>query len=195
MLLMIDNYDSFTYNLVQYLGELGEDVRVFRNDQITIDEVEALRPASIVISPGPCTPNEAGISVGLIKRFAGQIPLLGVCLGHQSIGQAFGGRIVHAKSVMHGKTSSIRHENKGVFAGLPNPLTATRYHSLVIDRASLPECLEITAWTDDGEIMGVRHRQLMVEGVQFHPESILTEAGHELLENFLRQAQPMSVPG
>lgn len=195
MLLMIDNYDSFTYNLVQYLGELGEDVRVFRNDQITIDEVEALRPASIVISPGPCTPNEAGISVGLIKRFAGQIPLLGVCLGHQSIGQAFGGRIVHAKSVMHGKTSSIHHENKGVFAGLPNPLTATRYHSLVIDRASLPECLEITAWTDDGEIMGVRHRQLMVEGVQFHPESILTEAGHELLENFLRQAQPMSVPG
>jgi anthranilate synthase component 2 len=195
MLLMIDNYDSFTYNLVQYLGELGEDVRVFRNDQITIDEVEALRPASIVISPGPCTPNEAGISVGLIKRFAGQIPLLGVCLGHQSIGQAFGGRIVHAKSVMHGKTSSIHHENKGVFAGLPNPLTATRYHSLVIDRASLPECLEITAWTDDGEIMGVRHRQLMVEGVQFHPESILTEAGHELLENFLRQAQPVSVPG
>ena len=195
MLLMIDNYDSFTYNLVQCLGELGEDVRVFRNDQITIDEVEALRPASIVISPGPCTPNEAGISVGLIKRFAGQIPLLGVCLGHQSIGQAFGGRIVHAKSVMHGKTSSIHHENKGVFAGLPNPLTATRYHSLVIDRASLPECLEITAWTEDGEIMGVRHRQLMVEGVQFHPESILTEAGHELLENFLRQAQPVSVPG
>jgi anthranilate synthase component II len=195
MLLMIDNYDSFTYNLVQYLGELGEDVRVFRNDQITIDEVEALGPASIVISPGPCTPNEAGISVGLIKRFAGQIPLLGVCLGHQSIGQAFGGRIVHAKSVMHGKTSSIHHENKGVFAGLPNPLTATRYHSLVIDRASLPECLEITAWTDDGEIMGVRHRQLMVEGVQFHPESILTEAGHELLENFLRLAQPVSVAG
>ncbi len=195
MLLMIDNYDSFTYNLVQYLGELGEDVRVFRNDQITIDEVEALRPASIVISPGPCTPNEAGISVGLIKRFAGQIPLLGVCLGHQSIGQAFGGRIVHAKSVMHGKTSSIHHENKGVFAGLPNPLTATRYHSLVIDRASLPECLEITAWTDDGEIMGVRHRQLLVEGVQFHPESILTEAGHELLQNFLRQAQPVAVAG
>jgi anthranilate synthase component 2 len=195
MLLMIDNYDSFTYNLVQYLGELGEDVRVFRNDQITIDEVEALHPASIVISPGPCTPNEAGISVGLIKRFAGQIPLLGVCLGHQSIGQAFGGRIVHAKSVMHGKTSSIHHENKGVFAGLPNPLTATRYHSLVIDRASLPECLEITAWTDDGEIMGVRHRQLMVEGVQFHPESILTEAGHELLENFLRQVQPAAVTG
>jgi anthranilate synthase component II len=190
MLLMIDNYDSFTYNLVQYLGELGEDVRVFRNDQITLDEVEALRPASIVISPGPCTPNEAGISVGLIERFAGQIPLLGVCLGHQSIGQAFGGRVVHAKSVMHGKTSPIHHEDKGVFAGLPNPLTATRYHSLVIERASLPECLEVTAWTDDGEIMGVRHRQLMVEGVQFHPESILTEAGHELLENFLRQAQP-----
>jgi len=186
-LLMIDNYDSFTYNLVQYFGELGEDVRVFRNDQITIEEAAALRPASIVISPGPCTPNEAGISVPLIKRFAGEIPILGVCLGHQSIGQAFGGRIIHAQSVMHGKTSVVHHENKGVFAGLPNPLTATRYHSLVIERATLPECLEITAWTDDGEIMGVRHRDLAVEGVQFHPESILTEAGHELLANFLKQ--------
>jgi anthranilate synthase component II len=189
MLLMIDNYDSFTYNLVQYLGELGEDVRVYRNDQITLDEVASLEPSAIVISPGPCTPNEAGISVPLIGRFAGEIPILGVCLGHQSIGQAFGGRIVHAKSVMHGKTSAIHHEGKGVFAGLPNPLTATRYHSLVIERASLPQCLEITAWSDDGEIMGVRHRELAVEGVQFHPESILTEAGHDLLRNFLRQAQ------
>jgi anthranilate synthase component 2 len=191
---MIDNYDSFTYNLVQYLGELGEDVRVFRNDQITLEEVAELRPASIVISPGPCTPNEAGISVLLIKRFAGEIPLLGVCLGHQSIGQAFGGRIIHAKSVMHGKTSAIHHENKGVFAGLPNPFTATRYHSLVIERETLPSCLEITAWTDDGEIMGVRHRELAVEGVQFHPESILTEAGHELLANFLRQVPKAAVP-
>jgi anthranilate synthase component 2 len=185
---MIDNYDSFTYNLVQYLGELGEDVRVYRNDQITLDEVQALAPDAIVISPGPCTPNEAGISVPLIKRFAGKVPILGVCLGHQSVGQAFGGRIVHAGSVMHGKTSHIRHEGKGVFADLPNPLTATRYHSLVIERASLPECLEVTAWSDDGEIMGVRHCDLAVEGVQFHPESILTEAGHELLRNFLRQA-------
>jgi len=189
MLLMIDNYDSFTYNLVQYLGELGEDVRVFRNDQITIEEVATLRPASIVISPGPCTPNEAGVSVPLIKRFAGEIPILGVCLGHQSIGQAFGGRIVHAQSVMHGKTSAVHHDDRGVFAGLPNPVTATRYHSLVIERATLPACLEITAWTDDGEIMGVRHRELAVEGVQFHPESILTDAGHELLANFLKEAK------
>lgn len=187
MLLMIDNYDSFTYNLVQYLGELGEDVRVYRNDQITVDEVGKFAPSYIVISPGPCTPNEAGISVPVIKRFAGKIPILGVCLGHQSIGQAFGGRIVHAKSVMHGKTSAIRHEGEGVFAGLLNPLTATRYHSLVIERASLPECLKVTAWSDDGEIMGVRHRELAVEGVQFHPESILTEAGHDLLRNFLRE--------
>jgi anthranilate synthase component 2 len=187
MLLMIDNYDSFTYNLVQYLGELGEDVRVYRNDQITLDQVAALTPSYIVISPGPCTPNEAGVSVPLIGRFAGKVPILGVCLGHQSIGQAFGGRIVHAKSVMHGKTSAIRHEGKGVFAGLPNPLTATRYHSLVIERATLPACLEITAESDDGEIMGVRHREIAVEGVQFHPESILTEAGHELLRNFLQQ--------
>ena len=187
MLLMIDNYDSFTYNLVQYLGELGEDVRVYRNDQISLDAIASLAPDYIVISPGPCTPNEAGISVPLIERFAGDIPILGVCLGHQSIGQAFGGRIVHAAKVMHGKTSAIRHEGKGVFAGLANPLTATRYHSLVIERASLPECLEVIAWSDDGEIMGVRHRDLPVEGVQFHPESILTEAGHDLLQNFLRQ--------
>jgi anthranilate synthase component 2 len=186
MLLMIDNYDSFTYNLVQYFGELGEDVRVFRNDEITIQDIAALSPGSIVISPGPCTPNEAGVSLSLIKRFARDIPILGVCLGHQSVGQAFGGKIVHAKSVMHGKTSAIHHENKGVFAGLPNPLTATRYHSLVIERATMPECLEITAWSDDGEIMGVRHREFPVEGVQFHPESILTEAGHDLLANFLR---------
>jgi len=192
MVLMIDNYDSFTYNLVQYLGELGEDVRVFRNDAITLDEIEVLDPASLVISPGPCTPNEAGISIPLIERFAGRVPILGVCLGHQSIGQAFGGRVVHAKNVMHGKTSAIHHTGKGVFASLPNPLTATRYHSLVIERATLPECLEITAWSDDGEIMGVRHRSYPIEGVQFHPESILTEAGHELLENFLRQAEPQT---
>jgi anthranilate synthase component 2 len=195
MLLMIDNYDSFTYNLVQYLGELGEDVRVFRNDQITLDAVADLDPSYIVISPGPCTPNEAGISVPLIGRFAGKVPILGVCLGHQSIGQAFGGHIVHAKSVMHGKTSAIRHEGNGVFAGLPNPLTATRYHSLVIERASLPKCLEVTAWSDDGEIMGVRHRELKVEGVQFHPESILTESGHELLQNFLRQGETAAAGG
>ena len=194
MLLMIDNYDSFTYNLVQYLGELGEDVRVFRNDEITLDEVAMLTPQAIVISPGPCTPKEAGISVSLIERFAGDIPILGVCLGHQAVGQAFGARIVHAKRVMHGKTSPIHHENQGVFAGLPNPLTATRYHSLVIERESLPASLEITAWTDDGEIMGVRHREKPVEGVQFHPESILTEAGHDLLRNFLKR-QPASSYG
>ncbi len=187
MLLMIDNYDSFTYNLVQYLGELGEDVRVFRNDAIVLDEVTLLSPTAIVISPGPCTPNEAGISVPLIERFAGSIPILGVCLGHQAIGQAFGARIVHAQRVMHGKTSPIHHEGVGVFAGLASPLIATRYHSLVIERESLPACLEITAWTDDGEIMGVRHREKAVEGVQFHPESILTEAGHDLLRNFLKQ--------
>ena len=186
MLLMIDNYDSFTYNLVQYLGELGEEVRVFRNDEITLEQIEALHPSRIVISPGPCTPNEAGISVPLIRRFAGQLPILGVCLGHQSIGQAFGGKIVHATQLMHGKTSDIRHKHAGVFHGLPNPLTATRYHSLVIEKKSLPACLEVTAWTDDGEIMGVRHRELPVEGVQFHPESILTEKGHDLLANFLR---------
>jgi anthranilate synthase component II len=186
MLLMIDNYDSFTYNLVQYLGELGEDVSVFRNDEITLEQIEALHPSRVVISPGPCTPSEAGISVPLIQRFAGKLPILGVCLGHQSIGQAFGGKIVHAGQLMHGKTSEIRHNDCGVFHGLPDPLTATRYHSLVIEKKSLPACLEVTAWTDDGEIMGVRHRELLVEGVQFHPESILTEKGHELLANFLR---------
>ena len=186
MLLMIDNYDSFTYNLVQYLGELGEDVRVYRNDQITIPEIEQLKPDRIVISPGPCTPNEAGVSVEAIRRFAGKIPILGVCLGHQSIGQAYGGKIVRAKHLMHGKTSMIHHTNKGVFAGLANPFEATRYHSLVIERESLPDVLEITAWTDDGEIMGVRHKTLAVEGVQFHPESILTQYGHDLLANFLK---------
>jgi anthranilate synthase component 2 len=185
MLLMIDNYDSFTYNLVQYLGELGEEVVVFRNDQVSLEEIEALNPAHMVISPGPCTPDEAGISVPAIRRFAEHIPILGVCLGHQSIGRAFGGRIVHAKQLMHGKTSPIHHLDTGVFRGLKEPLVATRYHSLVIERDSLPAALEITAWTDDGEIMGVRHRSLPVEGVQFHPESILTEQGHELLRNFL----------
>ena len=189
MLLMIDNYDSFTYNLVQYLGELGEDVKVIRNDEIDVAGVAALNPARIVISPGPCTPTEAGISVPLIQAMAGKIPLLGVCLGHQSIGQAFGGRIIHAKQLMHGKTSPIHHANVGVFRGLPNPFTATRYHSLVIERETLPECLEITAWTEDGEIMGVRHRTLAVEGVQFHPESVLTEHGHALLKNFLEDTR------
>jgi len=189
MLLMIDNYDSFTYNLVQYLGELGQDVRVFRNDQISVGEIERMKPDHVVISPGPCTPNEAGISVETIQKLAGKIPILGVCLGHQSIGQAFGGRIVRAKQLMHGKTSLVQHANVGVFQGLPNPFEATRYHSLVIERGSLPDCLDITAWTEDGEIMGVRHKSLAVEGVQFHPESILTQHGHELLGNFLRQYQ------
>lgn len=191
MLLMIDNYDSFTYNLVQYLGELGQDVQVYRNDEIDLAKVAELKPEKIVISPGPCTPNEAGISVPLINAFAGKIPLLGVCLGHQSIGQAFGGKIVHAKQLMHGKTSLVHHHNIGVFKNLPNPFTATRYHSLVIERETLPDCLEITAWTEDdngefGEIMGVRHKTLPIEGVQFHPESILTEHGHDLLNNFLK---------
>src|SRR5687768_15300681 len=186
MLLMIDNYDSFTYNLVQYLGELGEEVVVRRNDEIGLDDVAAMKPGRIVISPGPCTPDKAGISVPLIERFAGKIPLLGVCLGHQSIGQAFGGRIVHARELMHGKTSAIEHKGAGVFRKLPNPLQATRYHSLVIDRDSLPDCLEVTAWSADGEIMGGRHKTLPVEVVQFHPESILTEHGHELLGNFLQ---------
>ncbi len=187
MLLMIDNYDSFTYNLVQYLGELGEEVRVVRNDEVTVDEIARLAPARIVISPGPCTPNEAGVSLPAIGRFAGKIPILGVCLGHQAIGQAFGGRIVHAKTLMHGKVSPIHHSGKGVFRGLPSPYDATRYHSLAIERETCPAVLEITAWTDDGEIMGVRHRTLAVEGVQFHPESILTEHGHALLRNFLTQ--------
>ena len=187
MLLMIDNYDSFTYNLVQYLGELGEEVRVARNDEIGVDEIERLAPARIVISPGPCTPNEAGVSLAAIARFAGKIPILGVCLGHQAIGQAFGGHIVHARTLMHGKVSPIHHAGRGVFRGLPSPFSATRYHSLAIERASCPAALEITAWTEDGEIMGVRHRALAVEGVQFHPESILTEHGHALLRNFLTQ--------
>ena len=190
MLLMIDNYDSFTYNLVQYLGELGADVQVFRNDQITIDEITSLSPERIVISPGPCTPNEAGVSVETIKTFAGRIPILGVCLGHQSIGQAFGGNIVHAGKIMHGKTSQVHHKDSGVFKGLNNPFEATRYHSLVIEKTALPDCLEVTAWTEDeqgeiDEIMGVRHKEFIVEGVQFHPESILTEHGHAMLKNFL----------
>ena len=185
MLLMIDNYDSFTYNLVQYLGELGADVRVYRNDAITLDEVAALAPAQIVVSPGPCTPNEAGISVPLIRRFAGEIPILGVCLGHQAIGQAFGGRIVRAQRVMHGKLSPVTHDGRGVFSGLPSPFVVTRYHSLAIERESIPDELEVTATADDGEIMGVRHRHLAVEGVQFHPEAILTEHGKRLLANFL----------
>ena len=191
MLLMIDNYDSFTYNLVQYLGELGADVEVHRNDEITVEEIAAKQPERIMISPGPCTPDEAGISMAAIEAFAGKVPILGVCLGHQSIGQVFGGKIVHAKEIMHGKTSSIYHKNEHVFKGLKNPYTATRYHSLVIEKESLPDCLEITAWTetesgDLDEIMGVRHKTLNVEGVQFHPESILTEHGHDLLSNFLR---------
>jgi len=191
MILMIDNYDSFTYNLVQYLGELGAEVRVERNDCVTLDDIEAMRPERIMISPGPCTPNEAGVSLDVIRHFAGRLPILGVCLGHQSIGQAFGGKVVHAREIMHGKTSLIHHENTGVFAGLPNPFEATRYHSLVIEKESLPDCLEIAAWTaaaDGGidEIMGVRHKEHAIEGVQFHPESILTQHGHALLENFLQ---------
>ena len=192
MLLMIDNYDSFTYNLVQYFGELGVEVQVYRNDQITIGQMEMLNPDQIVISPGPCTPNEAGISVAAIKFFAGKKPILGVCLGHQSIGQAFGGRIIHAGAIMHGKTSMIHHQDGGVFKGIPNPFEATRYHSLVIEKSSLPACLEVTAWTENAEgeldeIMGVRHRDYAIEGMQFHPESILTEHGHNLLKNFLLQ--------
>jgi anthranilate synthase component 2 len=190
---MIDNYDSFTWNLVQYLGELGSEVAVYRNDELTLDELDALEPELLMISPGPCTPNEAGISVEAVLRFAGRIPILGVCLGHQSIGQAYGGRVVHAREIMHGKTSLIHHTDQGVFAGLPNPFEATRYHSLVVAREGLPDCLEITAWTEnaDGsmdEIMGLRHRELPIEGVQFHPESILTRHGHDLLQNFLGRA-------
>jgi anthranilate synthase component 2 len=185
MLLVIDNYDSFTWNLVQYLGELGADVHVYRNDAITLSEIAAWEPSHIVVSPGPCTPNEAGISVPAIREFAGKVPILGVCLGHQAIGQAFGGRIVRAQRVMHGKLSPVSHDGRGVFAGLPSPFPATRYHSLAIERASLPVELEVTATADDGEIMGVRHRRLAVEGVQFHPEAILTEHGHALLRNFL----------
>ena len=186
MLLMIDNYDSFTYNLVQYLGELGADVEVHRNDEITVEQVEALKPERIMISPGPCTPNEAGISIELIKAYAGKLPILGVCLGHQSIGQAFGGKIVHAREIMHGKTSMIKHLGKGVFSGLTNPFEATRYHSLIAPEGDLPAELEVSAFTKAGEVMGVRHRELPVEGVQFHPESILTREGPSLLKNFLR---------
>ncbi len=190
MLLMIDNYDSFTYNLVQYLGELGEDVRVYRNDGISVDEIVRLNPARIVISPGPCSPTEAGISLEVINRLQGRYPILGVCLGHQSIGQAMGGKVLHARQVMHGKTSKIYHNNTDVFTSLTNPFTATRYHSLVVERSSLPDCLEVTAWTQDengniDEIMGLRHKMLPIYGVQFHPESILTDAGHQLLQNFL----------
>lgn len=183
---MIDNYDSFTYNLVQYLGELGADVRVYRNDKITLKEIEDLKPERIVISPGPCSPNEAGISISVIRHFAGRIPILGVCLGHQSIGAAFGGEIVRAPSLMHGKTSMILHDGKTLFEGLPNPFEATRYHSLVIKRETLPDCLEVSAWTEEGVIMGVRHKNYTVEGVQFHPESILTTCGKALLANFLK---------
>ena len=191
MLLMIDNYDSFTYNVVQFLGELGAEVLVYRNDAITLDEIEAMAPDQIVLSPGPCTPDQAGISLAVVERFAGKTPILGICLGHQSIGQAFGGRIIRAAKVMHGKLSPIHHQATGVFRGLSNPLTATRYHSLVIDKATLPDSLEITAWTEDEngnleEIMAVRHKSLAVEGVQFHPESIMSEHGHQLLENFLQ---------
>ena len=189
MLLMLDNYDSFTYNLVQYFGELGEDVRVYRNDQITIEEIEALKPDHICVSPGPCSPAEAGISVDLIKHFAGRIPILGVCLGHQSIGAAFGGKIVRAKEIMHGKTSLVTHQGTDVFRGLPSPFTVIRYHSLAIERESLPDCLEVTAETADGEIMGVRHKTLPIYGVQFHPESILSEHGHDMLRNFLTMDQ------
>ena len=190
MILMIDNYDSFTYNIVQYLGELGAEVAVHRNDEITLDAIERMAPSHIVVSPGPCTPLEAGISVAAIQHFAGKLPILGVCLGHQSIGQAFGGHIIRAKQIMHGKTSQVFHADKGVFAGLPNPFEATRYHSLVIERETMPDCLEMTAWTQnpDGsfeEIMGVRHREFSIEGVQFHPESILTEHGHDMLRRFL----------
>ena len=192
MILMIDNYDSFTYNIVQYLCELGAEVEVFRNDEITIAEIRKHNPEKIVISPGPCTPNEAGISLSVVSEFAGSIPILGICLGHQSIGQAFGGNVVRAEEVMHGKTSPIHHSNKGVFTGLPNPFEATRYHSLVVAAETLPDCLEVTAWTEkDGqrhEIMGFRHKELSVEGVQFHPESIMTRTGHDLLNNFLQGA-------
>ena len=189
MLLMIDNYDSFTYNLVQYLRELGEEVGVYRNDKISLAEIEALNPTRLVVSPGPCTPNEAGISVEAIKHFAGKLPILGVCLGHQSIGQAYGGKVVRADRLMHGKTSPVFHDNRELFVGLPDPFDATRYHSLLVERSSLPECLEVTAWTAEGEIMGIRHRNLPVWGMQFHPESILTVAGMDMLNNFLQMTK------
>lgn len=196
MLVMIDNYDSFTYNIVQYLSELGAEVKVCRNDEVSIADIESMQPTHLVVSPGPCTPNEAGISMAAIEHFAGKLPILGICLGHQSIGQVFGGHIIRAGQVMHGKTSQVHHMDTGVFSNLTNPYRATRYHSLVVDKAQLPDCLEMTAWTenDDGsveEIMGIRHRQLAIEGVQFHPESILTEHGHDLLANFLKQSSPV----
>ena len=189
MLLMIDNYDSFTYNLVQYFGELGEDVRVYRNDAIALAEIARLAPDRIVISPGPGNPSQAGVSLAAIREFVGRIPLLGVCLGHQSIGEAFGGKVVHAKRLMHGKVSPVFHNDVGVFRGLPNPVVCTRYHSLAVERESLPDCLEITAWTEDGEIMGIRHKTHITEGVQFHPESIMTPVGKRLLKNFLKVAK------
>lgn len=189
MLLMIDNYDSFTFNIVQYFGQLGEEVQVFRNDRITLAEIEALAPARLVISPGPCSPEEAGISVAAIKHFAGKIPILGVCLGHQSIGAAFGGRVVRSSTLMHGKTSPIHHNGEGLFRGLPNPFSATRYHSLVVERSSFPDCLDITAWVEEGEVMGLAHKELPVWGVQFHPESILTEGGMDILGNFLEMTR------
>ncbi|EEZ75394.1 aminodeoxychorismate/anthranilate synthase component II [Neisseria lactamica] len=189
MLLFIDNYDSFTYNIVQYFAELGQEVAVRRNDDITLEEIEALNPQYLVIGPGPCSPKEAGISVAAMRHFASRLPIMGVCLGHQTIGEAFGGRIVRAKTLMHGKVSPVSHSGKGMFRGLPNPVTCTRYHSLVIERGTLPDCLEITAWTEDGEIMGVRHKEYAVEGVQFHPEALLTEHGHDMLNNFLIEFQ------
>nr|WP_314625812.1 aminodeoxychorismate/anthranilate synthase component II [uncultured Noviherbaspirillum sp.] len=187
MLLMIDNYDSFTYNLVQYFGELGEEVRTVRNDEITLEEIVAMKPDRICISPGPCTPHEAGVSIPVLQQLGGTLPILGVCLGHQAIGAAFGGKVIRAREVKHGKTDLLHHTGVGVFRDLPDPYTVTRYHSLAIERESLPDCLEVTAWTDDGEIMGVRHKTLAIEGVQFHPESILTEHGHQLLQNFLKR--------
>jgi anthranilate synthase/aminodeoxychorismate synthase-like glutamine amidotransferase len=186
MILMLDNYDSFTYNLVQYFSELGETVKVYRNDQITVEKIEEMSPKHIVISPGPCTPDQAGISLEVVNQFKDKIPILGVCLGHQTIGQAFGGKIIHAKTIMHGKTSLIEHNNQGVFNGLKNPFVATRYHSLVVEKVSCPDCFDITAWTDDEEIMGIKHKTLPIEGVQFHPESILSEHGHDLLRNFIQ---------
>ncbi|EPH3577870.1 aminodeoxychorismate/anthranilate synthase component II, partial [Neisseria gonorrhoeae] len=188
-LLFIDNYDSFTYNIVQYFAELGQEVAVRRNDDITLEEIEALNPQYLVIGPGPCSPKEAGISVEAMRHFAGRLPIMGVCLGHQTIGEAFGGDVVRAKTLMHGKVSPVSHSGKGMFKGLPNPVTCTRYHSLVIERGTLPDCLEITAWTEDGEIMGVRHKECAVEGVQFHPEALLTERGHDMLNNFLVEFQ------
>jgi anthranilate synthase component 2 len=194
MILMIDNYDSFTYNLVQYLGELGAEVRVFRNDEISVEEIEALAPSHIVFSPGPCTPDDAGVTLAAIERLAGKIPLLGVCLGHQAIGQAFGGKVVRARQVMHGKVSHIRHDGAGVFAAIPDDLVATRYHSLVVERSTLPQCLAVTAEAEDGEIMGLRHRSLAVEGVQFHPEALLTEHGHKMLQNFIEANRKGETP-